>query len=222
MSGHTTDPAQSTSPWFDCKNIGRVEIPAFGIVELDRPEGSLRRDERRILLRVKQPTMIGFTGRMFINGPIPIGAGETGVCTDGRLAVVAYDDKDGTPAAGEIWGPMSDSSKVRKYIPGCRALEAGEDGRVLVMRFEQFDVIGKLTEELEGGGTAEAKLMRIDKDDPSTPIQVVEEDDDEIRFTVREGVYGDGDFETLAEDDIVIGRWDEATDGYLLRGWKCA
>lgn len=222
MSSNTPDPALTSSPWYDVKNIGSAEIPPFGIVEIDSPDGAILRDDRRVLLRVKQPTMPGFTGRMLVNGPLPISGGGTGVCTDGKIVVVAYDDKDGTPAAGDIWGPVKDSSKLRKRVPGCRILRPGEKGRATALRFEQFDLYGKLTEDLEGGGVAECKVAWFDKDASSNKFKLVESgDSDPIRFEVRETLYGDDDFETLGEDDRIIARYDEATGGYILRGWKC-
>lgn len=221
MTEFQSSPAIASSPWFPCKNIGRVRIPAFGVVEIDHPEGCLLRDERRVVLRVKQPTMLGVTARTMFNGPTPIETGDTGACTDGRIVVANFHDADGTPKAGDVWGPVKDSCKVRKHVPGGRVLRSVENGqdRVILMRYEHYDIWGKLTEALDGGGTAEAKLMYADKNNSTIMQEVETSEDDPVRFDV--GELTGAEFEGLDVGDVLIARYDETFGGYILRGWVC-
>ncbi len=219
MAEVTSGPTQDTLNWFPCKNAGALVIPAHGICQIDAPDGAELRDERRLILLVKQPDKLGFTSSVMVNGPIPIQPGQDGVVTDGRIVVAAYNKSFETPAKGEIWGPQKDSSYVRRHIPGGRVLRDGEKGRVILLRYEHYDIWGKLTAELDGGETAECKLMYADPNNPTILQEVEPDEDDPFRFDVSE-LTGD-EFEGLSEDDIVIARYDETFGGYILRGWVC-
>ncbi len=219
MADFDQGPTQATLNWYPCKNAGSKVIPAHGICQIDAPDGAELRDERRLILLVKQPDKLGFTSSVMVNGPIPIQPGQDGVVTDGRIVVAAYDKKaESVPEKGQIWGPQQDSSFVRRHIPGGRVLRDGEKGRVILLRYEHYDVVGELTEELVAGGTAAAKLMYVDPTN-TTILQEVESGAEQVRFDVSEAL--DDDFETLDAGDRIIGRYDETFGGYIVRGWVC-
>jgi len=222
MSQLEYGPTRNNLNWEPFTNSGSLAIPAFGICMVDNPDGAEIRDSRRLVLKCKRPENLGFTAAVMVNGPNEVEPGRDGICTDGRIVVAAYNERFEIPKKGEQWGPVANSSYVRRYVPGGKVLRDGESGRVILLRYEHYDVYGELTEALAGGGTAECKLLRSDKNDASNPLKVVEESaDDPVRFTVFEGLYGNTDFEELASGDRVIARWDEMNDCYILRGWKC-
>lgn len=220
MSDPLSYAAFESSPWFPCKNIGSARIPPFGAVEIDAPEGVLLRDQRRVVLRVKQPTILGVTGRTMWNGPTPMETGDTGACTDGRIVVSAFNDADGMPAAGEIWGPVADSCKLRKHVPGGRVLRSVQNGqdRVMILRYEHFNIVGRLVDELRAGRSTTARLMRFDKTVTTNQLKVVESGSTQIRFTVWETTTV---FDTQPASTIIIAQYDESLGAYALRGWVC-
>ena len=216
-------PATESSWWYPCKNIGGSTIPPFGAVQLDAPDGYIVRDDRRVVLRVKPPTITGVNARTFFNGPQPIKPQDTGAVTDGRIVVAAFDDEDGTPVSGDVWGPIKDHCKLKRRVPGGRVLRAPENGEthVILLRYENYSVTGRLTETLKRGRSAEAKLCWFDKNASTNQLKIVEDGGDpEIRFIVFEAT-GYGGFEPLPESAIVFGRWDESISAYVLCGWVC-
>lgn len=86
-------------------------IPAYGCIKITgstngvfsatKPDGLCER------------TIIAF------NGEKPVPNGESGLCSQDFPTFAMYDPADGTPANGELWGPL-DTFELRKYQPGFR------------------------------------------------------------------------------------------------------
>ncbi len=102
-----------------------VEIPPFGVfVDNQAVVGT---DPPAIVARATQT--LG-ERPLFLNGSERIVANGFGFCRalETRPVRVAYESTDGTPAAGEVWGPVPTTCKVRKGMPGFKILRAGAGG----------------------------------------------------------------------------------------------
>ncbi len=108
--------------------------------------------ERPIYVNLLEDVPIGNVG--FCRRPEKLGPLE-----------VAYDTADGTPAAGETWGPVKDSFKLRKGIPGFKIQAAGSNGLVWAL----YDGVGEPSmtvkinagQSLAPGGSAVCSIYRF-------------------------------------------------------------
>lgn len=102
-------------------NESGEEVPAFGVMQVlgvnDRTSSA-----RFNYLRIEKPDGTG--SAFLVNGPRPLPAIASGVTGRGiafRDGEALYDTADGTPAAGETWGP-DDDWKLHKDQPGFEIL----------------------------------------------------------------------------------------------------
>lgn len=201
------------TPPYEIKNSGGERIPAWSPVEID----SSYRRENRLVLKVKKPAKLGWRCRVLVNGGADLEPDDFGVGFFGPALEVTFDATDGTPKDGESWGPVKDSFKVRKHVPGGRVLEDGRDGKCVLLRYEPPELWGRLSENLAAGGKAEAVLYRSD---PETTVNgarlaaVVG-----ITFDVLELTH---EINQVSADTLVVAAWDEIMGDYVLKGWVCA
>lgn len=100
--------------WLPAKNVGSVEIPPFGLVEVSGVEHEL---PNLMVLEVKRPTedtpaVIG------INGMKPIAAGDYGLATVDSSGPLYVLKDTGTAAFGESWGAQQDSFLAKQGNAG--------------------------------------------------------------------------------------------------------
>lgn len=122
--------AQSHTPQdvngFPLLNNSGETIPARGIIRVV----GVTVHEGRDVLDGRKPNSFGSQYMHFVNGPEAIPVAELGYCyypeTAGEFSGgetwALYDDGDGTPAAGESWGPREGTWKLRKNTGGFQVL----------------------------------------------------------------------------------------------------
>lgn len=116
--------------WHRCRNIDTAELEAYGLVKM-RGTNVVR---SRIVLDVQRPHQNdGYNQLLAAIGPTSIGVGKYGWCTADWPAWVRYDTAD-TPQAGQIWGPITSSTRIGKGHVGFQTLGGGvaSPDRVLV------------------------------------------------------------------------------------------
>ncbi len=96
--------------WMNVKNVGGTTIPAYGLMRVTGREATGE-------YQVQQPNTDSQAGCL-VAGPWDIPASEYGQALDDFPFPVLYDTADGTPAAGEAWGPGNGSYKLRKGKTG--------------------------------------------------------------------------------------------------------
>lgn len=131
------------------------EIPAYGVVR------AVGWDTNRSILTVGQPNTYGSQWRHIINGPQPVSASEFGVATNLFPCDALYDDADGTPQAGESWGPRNGTYKLRKNTGGFTVLGVSDSTNKLVrvMRAPMLACIGYRTSALTVGNGADFTVV---------------------------------------------------------------
>ena len=101
------------------KNTGEDTIPAYGIIRITGQATGV--GNAKILAGAK-PNIYGSQYLHFVNGPKDIASGKVGRCFDDDIATALYDDADGTPAAGELWGPRASTYALKKNTGGWMVL----------------------------------------------------------------------------------------------------
>lgn len=204
----------ATSAPIEVKNKGEDAIPAFSVVQIS--EASKR--ESRIILNVVKLEAPGWRASVMVTGEIEIQPDGYGEAFFGPVVCCKFDPQDGTPKKGETWGPVNDSFLIRKNVPGGRVLIDAEEGIAVLLRYDPPDIFAQLTEDLEAGDKAEAKLLYWDPTaEPSGGEQFLTALDD-VRLDVYEGT---GLVDTLDSGTKIICRWDDQAQKYILRGWVC-
>lgn len=98
---------------------GSLTIPAFGVVMVSDTQTISSTAEYPILDVVRCDEDGGGGKLCLINGPEDIVYGKWGRAFSAAWPIAAlYDTSDGTPTAGEDWGPGKDSFKLRQDIDG--------------------------------------------------------------------------------------------------------
>lgn len=215
----------STLIYLECKNVGDVAIPAHGCADVVGAYERLADDGSvsRIVLEVVPPENLGWRPCSVVVGQIPLKAGALGSCTYSPFVKVAYDTTGETnqvaPKKGETWGPVKDGGKVRRWVPGGLCLRDGENGLVLIQRYEPGDLIAVLQSELTPGqfptgDATNAVLMRYNPNRTST----VKLESTSHQFQVGEAT---GRLVDIIPATTIFCRWDQTAKRYLLNGYVC-
>jgi hypothetical protein len=130
--------------WTEFVNTNGGQVPAYGIV---RVTGLSILEPGRVLLSVDQPNVYGCQANCFINGPVPVAAGQHGYATRSGPLVALYDTGDGTPAFGDAWGPRSGTFKLKKSTGGfyCLGVTNASLGLALFAPLPMQTIRGKTT-----------------------------------------------------------------------------
>lgn len=113
------------------KNVSGEEVPAFALLRVTAVTDADFTGE--IVYSVDKPNSSSLD-RLIVNGPMPIPAttNARGRATWIFPTFCAFKSSDGTPAAGDNWGPVSGSWELRKVGSGFTVLGgATSDGVVL-------------------------------------------------------------------------------------------
>lgn len=212
----------------ECVNVGTVKLPAFGMAEI----ASVTNQDNRLILGIQQPTEFGWRPRSVVVGPTAIDPGFPGACYDSKWVRILCDTADGPPTAGDLWGPVANSSKARKYVPGAKVMRdmnafdssnfKPTENTVAVMRYEPLDVWARTETGLSAGQFAQCRLCWYNKDYAGTPPfskLVTVDTPTPILFVVQEatGLIANA----LGINTLVFVRWDEGPGKWVLRGWVC-
>ncbi|HLJ10988.1 MAG TPA: hypothetical protein VKU82_07360 [Planctomycetaceae bacterium] len=107
--------AFDSQQWTEFVNNNAGQIPAYAIV---RVTGLSVVRPGRVVLSVDQPNAFGCQANCFVNGPVPVSAGQYGYATRSGPVLALYDAADGTPAFGDAWGPRNGTWKLKKNTGG--------------------------------------------------------------------------------------------------------
>ncbi len=114
------DPLQSVQ-WMEFVNNNAAQVPAFGCMRIS---GTSTIEQGRVILTCERPDTYGAQYWHVLNGPIAVDNELKGICTRSGIMVGLYDDADGTPVFGQIWGPRSGGYKLKLNTPGFFCLGA--------------------------------------------------------------------------------------------------
>lgn len=134
------------------RNTSGEDCPPFGLLAVTGSEqrGDSSGKKRTVLLGTKPSTT--FYREYVVNGPQKLRAGKTGKCYIGGPLWIAFDDADGTPAAGEGWGPKPGQWEAAKGFPGITVEGIKRAGELLVGRLSLIDtLLCKATADLSAG-----------------------------------------------------------------------
>jgi hypothetical protein len=150
LARYTAGPAGNNLQMWPARNPGSEEIPAFACVKID---SVLFLSDDQIVYNLSKPDTFGSQWGHAFNGPRPIAAGgnDYGHITVGPLAVGMYDTADGTPEAGQFWGPRDADWKLRKSTGGFRVLGTENQNQysgqrtdlIVVQHWPMLTLIGK-------------------------------------------------------------------------------
>lgn len=101
--------------WLSFQNRSSETVPPFGVMRIS---GSKIPNDGEAYLYCDRPDNYGSLAATVINSACAVQPQAYGGCTRNWPAFVAFDDQDGNPQPGEIWGPVENSFKLRKYAPG--------------------------------------------------------------------------------------------------------
>ena len=97
------------------KNTGGVLAPPFGILQVFGMQYS--EATKRWTVQVGRPTQDN--AKLFvINGPTQLGVDQEGLGSWDWPAWVLFDDADGDPALGDVWGVAAGTFKAKKNKHG--------------------------------------------------------------------------------------------------------
>lgn len=102
--------------------------PAFAVLQIN----SVATNDRREYVTITKPN--GSGKAYLVNCTLDVADGDRGLAADHGDPYALYDSSDGTPAAGEEWGPLAGSWKLRKNGSGFLIL-GDSDGTTVRVRF---------------------------------------------------------------------------------------
>jgi hypothetical protein len=140
-----------THPWQEFLNNNAAQAPAYGLL---RATGVSIVEPGRVVLTVDQPNAFGCQANCFVNGPVPVAAGQYGYCTRGGPLVALYETSDGTPAFGDSWGPRSGTWKLKKNTGGFFCLGGPTNaglGLALFVPLPMLTVRGQVSSDVASG-----------------------------------------------------------------------
>lgn len=137
--------------WLEYRNDSAETVPPWGVLRIT---GVTVPEPGRVVLLADKPTGYGCQHRALLNGPTAVAAGKYGVATRGMFSAALYETADGTPAAGERWGPRGGSWKLRKWTGGFAVVGVtrASAGLVLVQPVPMVSLLGK-TDAAHNRGT---------------------------------------------------------------------
>jgi len=156
---------RNASPWQLVFNgEASADCPAFGVMLANGVNGSAP----RVLPKTKQPDVYGCQADFFVAGPSGIKHQTSGRAQKGPTYVVAYDSGDGTPAAGECWGPRSGTNLLKKNTGGFIVLGVTDTTRhyVAVVSEQMLQFVGQT---LDAIGQGAAGRVTVYTGAPGTP-----------------------------------------------------
>jgi hypothetical protein len=130
--------------WVEFVNASAGQIPACGVV---RGTGVSVVEAGRVVLVVDQPNAFGCQSNCFVNGPVPVPAGQYGYSTRSAVVLALYETADGAPAFGDGWGPRAGTWKLKKNTGGffCLGIANASLGLALFAPQPMLTVRGKTT-----------------------------------------------------------------------------
>ena len=131
------------------KNSSGETIPGNAVMRVTGVEADT---DGQLKITVAKPSTT-FTRSYLINEQFKVPDGKFGTGSF-EVALAAYDSSDGTPSAGETWGPKPDSWKLAKGYPGFTVLGVVNELAVVVPSGLQI-IVGKTTDDITAGSTTD-------------------------------------------------------------------
>lgn len=131
-------------------------VPAFGVLVDNGVTDSLG-----TFITTGRKTQTLGERPIYVNGAVDMPANGSGTCflPERSPCYVAYDSGDGTPAVGEVWGPVPGQFTVRKGLPGFKIIKAGSGGIAWAIH-QPGDYWFELTANLSAGGNAASRKLK--------------------------------------------------------------
>jgi len=129
------------------------DVPAYGVMVCNEAEDA----DVACILKTTKTVTLG-ERPVYVNDQNATSSGNIGWCRrpTNEPLYVAYDTGDGTPAAGESWGPVPDSYLVRKGFPGFCILAEGDGTNAKAVYEDGISIYyGKLDAELSPASSAQ-------------------------------------------------------------------
>jgi|GEM_PF-6412912 len=178
--------------WLESLNGQGSEIPGFALVRISAVDTSG-------VLTVAQPSADGQD--CYIAGPLPIVTAGYGLVTRSEPVYALYDEADGTPALGEVWGAGASSYKLKKGKPGFVIHGGHVDGRVLVRRC-------RITVRQNNAGTGVGPRSQLDFLDTDTVEFTVADDPTNGEINIQAKATGK---QRITETTIPAGTYHDYT-----------
>ncbi|MEQ8788884.1 MAG: hypothetical protein RIC55_21410 [Pirellulaceae bacterium] len=136
--------------WLRCRNGDTVPLESYGLAKITGATVAAG----RVVLEVKRPKKSdAYTEALVALGPASMAEGRIGWCTFDWPSWVRYDTAQ-QPAAGELWGPQDDSTRLKQGAIGFLTLGTGvaQPDRVLVDHRPHYRKANWIRFELPSGG----------------------------------------------------------------------
>lgn len=136
-----------------------AEVPLGGVVVDDGVTNS--DDNKTVFLSVRATQSLG-ERPIYVSVSQATSTYGTCVLPVSSPVYVAYNTTDGTPAKGEVWGPVASTMTIRKGFPGFKCLAAGDAGLVLAVYDAQSEpsYLAKLDGALNANSSATGSIYK--------------------------------------------------------------
>lgn len=192
--------------WHDFLNNASQEAPAYGVLKITGSTAGV--------LQAARPNGAGNVFAFNYSLPITATTGN-GICTQEFPCWALYDDADGTPAAGQVWAPGTDTFKLRKYFPGPRFMVLGEvdttNKLMKVVPIGRPNLRGKLDGTLSENGSATMSIWSFGGGSNA---------DTGVNVTVYDDILASG--QTITSGKVVHAGYEWESDRYYVFAAECA
>ena len=139
------------------RNTASQPVPPYGVLRVSGVEWV---SPGRVRLVAGQFDRFGCQYDAVVNGPVWVPAGGVGEAHSASPCAVLYDKGDGTPVAGERWGPRAGGWSLRRQTGGFAVLGVTnpDEGLVLVQPAPMLSLIGKVDGAHNRGTTATVSI----------------------------------------------------------------
>lgn len=149
--------------------------------------------------------------QLWVTSPTGIQTGSVGAITFDSPAAIAYEESDGTPAVGDVWGSISGGHLLRKDRAGWRCISAGVDGVAEWVREDRLRCKGKLDGSLSYQGSATLSVWKYNGS---------AEADSGENITVYDWLLSSG--QSVASGKQVTAFYDLASSRWYLDAAQCS
>ena len=145
--------------WIEFRNDSGQIVPPFGVIKITGSTSSAALGIGRYIFTATRPN--SDTVNIFaLNSQQSVPVGGYGLCTLSWPAFAAYDQNDGVPGIGTVWGPKSGQFTMAKGNPGFAIAGTAGSSAVWVISDPAKSEFGRI-EGLTTGAVAGASTFTI-------------------------------------------------------------